>query len=396
MMKLKTPTELVAHYKIATPMFLGGENQRADNTQFRNASLKGALRFWWRALNWGAALRDVGNQEAQALSLLHEREGRLFGLASDSKHSRQSCVQIHSELRRAMVSVESLPNHIYLLGMGLYKHNKGMLRDYMQGGNLTIRLTFKPNTKEEDVASVQQAAIALGIFGGLGSRSRKGFGSLALQKIELPGKKDLSFTTEESILNFVQGLDFSAPADAPFSALTRATRIDISTIRNSALDALADINKEQQLYRSYGKNGKVGNIEARRNFKADHDNVYDTIHNGATLQKIPERAVFGLPHNYRFSSEKELSISAENPSLDSQRETKEGRRASPLLVHIHILNDGKFIVIQTLFQSEFLHSNIRITIDKRPKEINKIVNFSVIHRYMDGFSNKKTLKAAQQ
>ncbi|WP_418647823.1 type III-B CRISPR module RAMP protein Cmr1 [Thauera butanivorans] len=39
---------------IVTPMFLGGENHEVDHTQMRNASLKGALRFWWRALNWGA------------------------------------------------------------------------------------------------------------------------------------------------------------------------------------------------------------------------------------------------------------------------------------------------------------------------------------------------------
>ena len=124
-MKLKTPTELVAHYKITTPMFLGGggkdqrdqRDQRADNTQFRNASFKGALRFWWRALNWGAALKDAGNQQAAALSLLHEREGKLFGLASDGNHSRQSCVQIHSELRGAMVYKNNLPNHTYLLGI---------------------------------------------------------------------------------------------------------------------------------------------------------------------------------------------------------------------------------------------------------------------------------------
>ena len=46
------PTQTTLHYRIVTPMFLGGENQQADATQFRNASFKGALRFWWRVLNW--------------------------------------------------------------------------------------------------------------------------------------------------------------------------------------------------------------------------------------------------------------------------------------------------------------------------------------------------------
>jgi len=390
MMKLKTPIELVAHYKIVTPMFLGGEYQRADQTHFRNASFKGALRFWWRALNWGAAFKDAGSQQAAALSLLHEREGKLFGLASDGENSKQSCVQIHSELRGAMVSKANLPNHTYLLGMGLYNYKEGMLRDYLQGGNLTIRLTFKTKTKEEDIASVQQAAIALGLFGGLGSRSRKGFGSLALQKVELPGNNELNFTTEESIQKFVQGLDFYSPADAPFSALTRATRIDISATKSSAMDALAAINTELQLYRSFGQNGKVGSFQARRNFISDHDNVLAATLN-TPLQALPKRAVFGLPHNYFFSSSKaKLDINVED----------EARRASPLLVHVHALGDGKFIAIQTLLQSQFLPATTGVEAKKdraAPQRIaNTAVDYGVISRYMDGFNNKKTLRAAQQ
>lgn len=389
MMKLQNPTELVAHYKITTPMFLGGENQTTDNTQFRNASFKGALRFWWRALNWGAALKQAGNQAAAALSFLHKREGELFGLASDGNDSRQSCVQIHSELRGSGISKTNLPNHTYLLGMGLYNYKEGMLRDYLHGGSLVLRLIFKPKTKEEDIESVQQAAIALGLLGGLGSRSRKGFGSLALQKIELSGNKELSYTTEESIQMFVQGLDFSAHEDAPFSALTRATRIDISATKTSAMDALAVINTELQLYRSFGQNGKVGSVPARRNFISDHDNVLAATL-GTPLQALPERAVFGLPHNYFFSSSKaKLDINVED----------EARRASPLLIHIHALDDGKFIAMQTLLQSQFLPASTGVEAKKDRASPQKIANIDVDHgvisRYMDGFNNKKTLKAAQ-
>ena len=49
-------------------------------------------------------------------------------------------------------------------------------------------------------------AIALGLFGGLGSRARKGLGSLALQKIERPGQPIREFTSIESIAAFIQTL----------------------------------------------------------------------------------------------------------------------------------------------------------------------------------------------
>jgi CRISPR-associated protein Cmr1 len=41
-----------AVYRIVTPMFIGGADQK-PNDGVRAPSFKGMLRFWWRALNWG-------------------------------------------------------------------------------------------------------------------------------------------------------------------------------------------------------------------------------------------------------------------------------------------------------------------------------------------------------
>ncbi|HPU57120.1 MAG TPA: type III-B CRISPR module RAMP protein Cmr1, partial [Verrucomicrobiota bacterium] len=43
---------LTATYRIVTPMFLGGANPESQ-AELRISSIKGALRFWWRALMWG-------------------------------------------------------------------------------------------------------------------------------------------------------------------------------------------------------------------------------------------------------------------------------------------------------------------------------------------------------
>ena len=135
------PSQSTLHYRVATPMFLGGENQQADATQFRNASFKGALRFWWRALNWGRAFKDAGQQATAALQLLHRREGDVFGLASDGKDSRQSRVQIHSELQGAAQRQPGMALQAvgYLLGQGLFHFREGVTRQYLEGGTLTIR-----------------------------------------------------------------------------------------------------------------------------------------------------------------------------------------------------------------------------------------------------------------
>src|SRR5690554_4739803 len=124
-MKFIQPTVITAEYKLSTPMFLGDAFQEADATVLRNASIKGALRFWWRALNWGRLLASHGGDQAAALKALHQREGELFGRASDNKNSAQSLVQISSELEGStLVASGAQPqNLIYLLGQGLYSHN---------------------------------------------------------------------------------------------------------------------------------------------------------------------------------------------------------------------------------------------------------------------------------
>ena len=392
MMQFTPPTQTTLHYRIVTPMFLGGENQQADAMQFRNASFKGALRFWWRALNWGRCLQ-AEPQPMAALKELHKREGDLFGLASDGKNSRQSQVQIHSDLQGAALKQPgmTLKGVSYLLGQGLFHYEKGVTRQYLEGGNLTIRLNFKPGMAEADIQSVEQAAIALGLFGGLGSRARKGLGSLALHQLERPGQPVREFATVESIEDFIQALDFSAPADAPLSAFTQATRIDMSATAGKPLDALTAIGNELQLYRGYGRKNprtnqhEVNGQKALKIFDDDHHNVLDAT-KGGHLQQLPKRAVFGLPHNYFFSSiEKNFGITTED----------EGRRASPLLVHIHPLKDGKFVAIQTLLPGVFLPDGMKVEAKGKSKYAipESKVDYAVITRYLDGFANKKPLKA---
>lgn len=389
MMQFTAPPQLTLHYKIVTPMFLGGENHKVDDTQMRNASLKGALRFWWRALNWGRMLQAANQSESDGLKKLHAEEGRLFGKASDGKDSQQSQVRLSSTLTNAKLerpgSDLASASLGYLLGQGLYHFRDKVLREHLSDGQLELTLSFKPGIDPQGLASVRQAAIALGIFGGLGSRARKGLGSLSIQSIAESGQTPQTFTTLSAIKQFIATLDFSAPENAPLSALSVASRIDLSATGTSAVKVLGDVGREMQLYRSFGQNGKVNGQPARRNFVADHDNVLESIQ-GKSLSKLPERAVFGLPHNYFFSSTKTgVNINPPNP-VDP---TKEGRRASPLFIHIHALEDNTFVAIQTLLPTRFLPQGMAIDVKPQRGRTHSLhdnrVDYTVIKKYLDGF-----------
>lgn len=336
MLDLRKPKETILHYRITTPMFLGeADAESVDEKIFRNASFKGALRFWWRATQWGKFLTGAKGDVRAALSELHKKEGELFGLASDGENSRQSRVRISSTIEGARKSVSDISGLSYLLGQGLYHFKKGVLREYLSGGDIHVTLAFDANTVDTDIESVERAAIALGLFGGLGSRSRKGLGSLSLQTMTPVVGEKASFTKLSEIETFIGKLDFSASAEAPLTAFSKGSDIVITNQGSDALKLLGEVGVKMSEFRKAPENKKEPRGE------------------------LPMRAVFGLPHKH---------ISE--------------RRASPLFIHVHALEGGELAVIQTLLPAQFLPGNTGT----------KKVDFGLIRKYLKTFENTRELR----
>ena len=112
------------------------------------------------------------------------------------------------------------------------------------------------------------------------------------------------------------------------------------------------------------------------------------VANGGHVNALPARAVFGLPHNYYYSSTKQaLEIAPEHESRS--------RRASPLFFHIHTFPNGHSLLVQSLIPACFLMPGERIKF-KPKKSLRKLLDYSdaqidwqVIHRYMDRFENRE-------
>lgn len=395
MLKLRTPQVMTAKYKMTTPMFLGNAFQEADDKQFQTSSFKGALRFWWRALEWAHCVEEARGQEAEALRLLHKREASLFGLAADKEASTQSRVILRALMTGAkkQVKTQPLPERLtsvsYLMGMGLAHFRNGLLREYIEGGELEVHVQLRPvpgvqaeeqNRLEKTVAN---ALILLGLLGGLGSRARKGFGSLAIQSLRVDGGEELAPQSLEEFRQFLQALKLDVPADkVPLSALTRRSRVMVAASAGDPLKALAKVNHEMQMYRSFGKDGKVGQQQAERRFVDDHDLARKAAH-GEKINAIPRRSVFGLPHNYHFSSGGDVEI--------APKET--ARRSSPLFIHVHQFpGNREACVIQSLLPAMFLPSNTPIEMKPKQGRAQQVpftaVDWQVIHTYMDRFINK--------
>jgi CRISPR-associated protein Cmr1 len=368
------------------------------------------LRFWWRALNWCHAAKAHPTDIHAALRHLHAEESRLFGRSAVEQGGEQvggqgvfvMQVSDQSGAAKDQPFGTGFDNGIlYLLGMGLgsFKDGNHCLRGALPAGKgFELRLLFRPGTKPADIASVVDAVKAFGLLGALGSRARHGMGSVALTSLTANGIELNGWTVPTTADTYCRTLTAllkiarSATGEPPLSAFSTESRLHLSmqrTGKDAATKLLADLGREQQAYRSYGKDNRVNDKPSERNFVEDHNLVRNVANGERTVAAAPQRVVFGLPHNYFFSSDK--------AKVDINYRGDEGRRASPLLLHIHCLGDGSSVAIHTLLRSRFLpEERPSVTMKPGPRNVPVNVNWSVLTNYLDRFdpSSKRASAAA--
>ncbi len=164
--------------RLVTPGFLGhfdSKDQTQATVPFPVPSLRGVLAYWLRAL----AGAHVGNDTER----LHDIEAAVFGAArteSAGGHAGgQSPIQLRAE--RVRLTEFAVPGSAdglrYLMGPGLTARGDPAPR-YLAPGPVGVRVR---NLGSAPVADLFLSALwALRTFGGIGARTRRGFGTLAV------------------------------------------------------------------------------------------------------------------------------------------------------------------------------------------------------------------------
>jgi CRISPR-associated protein Cmr1 len=169
------------HLKVVTPLFSGEDPNLVTDSPIRVPSIRGALRFWFRAVAAGHGITD--------LPTLATAETEVFG----STHSPSPIrLRIDGQPRSQTIApwADGKPGVQYLLGQGLWKHKVGMQRSFVAAGaKVLLQVRFSGNPQAD--ARFMIALWALLTYGGVGARVRRGFGQLACEKVtgrELPGE----------------------------------------------------------------------------------------------------------------------------------------------------------------------------------------------------------------
>lgn len=379
--------QLEATYSVVTPMFLGGADPRAAGVGFRPPSFKGALRFWWRALAWSEVER-AASDVAGALRELHRREGELFGSASGERASRQSRVLLSADWQPVRtVSASEVRSSGkggqedgigYLMGQGLEGRSAAV------GGQIRVLATFRPGTGNRDREDVERALLTLGLLGGLGSRARRGFGSLAIDKLE--GDRRLGLAVPGTVGELPPALEAlignRTAERPPYSAFSSRSRIDTSIAGASALHVLGEVGGAMRDFRQ----ALAGDTRRARD-AAD----------GKKPDQPPERSIFGLPLQFYFKRDR-AKVFVEPATRKDERID---RRASPLFVHVHRFagdpGGDRFAAVQTFLPARFLPRRVGVRVQSPGKGRFDFPGFSPpgapILRYLDAFPGRTTVLA---
>lgn len=288
---------ITATYKIITPMFVSGAEQ--DQAELRIPSIKGAIRFWWRALNWCC----YENTEK-----LYIAETKLFGGTYKKDKKDNKTIVKQSKIHFSFIENTTTTNAnykknyskdcsiVYLAGQGVKDTTK-----YMQTNTFTLQLMSKSEIDE----SVIRAIKIFGLLGGLGKRSRKGFGSIAIQSIH---DEKFIFNTTEDYRNRIREIialtnnHCHNGITPPYTAFSNRSEIFTSATEDSALDAHIAVAKEYKTHRKGTEYLDKGN-------------------------------------------EKRIAFGQSSP-----------RQASPILLHIHPIDD-KFISVRSYLPADHILSD---------------------------------------
>jgi CRISPR-associated protein Cmr1 len=391
--------------RTVTPAFLG----RFDTTDpgraeapFPVPSLRGVLAYWLRAL----AGAHVGNDT----SLLHDVESAVFGSARTDHAGGPSPIQIRG--RRVLLTAYS-PDPArtglrYLLGPGLTDAKKPPR--YLRPGQVELRVRNDGSPASADLFLA--ALWALRTFGGIGARSRRGFGTLAVGDIPslAPRRFDPAWLARdragdlEDILQCVAaaigdlritippGTEPGTPAYPCFAPDRYRVSADDEDQLPGTKDNWADaLDQAGELLRGFrhGGNRRIPGPQPR---VGDHSQTYTDVAqpflNGGSPRKPAIVAALGLPipytdHQGRQGAQRKATIDVSIGGVPA-------RRASPLW--LRVLHDGSSWRLRSLaFHDEWLPpppaAQLRIISQARSASVTRPTDGQIraeLDRWFDG------------
>ncbi len=329
------------HCRTISPMFIGGADP--DMAELRPPSLKGALRFWERAIAGHWIFENGLNGKEDHIALLRHDEVLLGGAFATQEKSKVLVEINHGFLQT--IDGEALQNKgvglEYLL-FTLVVHNKK--KKGIKPG-VSFQITFRSKDKNTEALQKAIAAFwALTYFGALGTRARRGAGAFGVENCEgysLP--EGISFSPDGDLAAFLRnGLQasqkiFGVPTTAAFPK-------GYSTIGKQIWVSKKGFSTWENALEEIG--GLMFRLRQPRRPAPQYSNEEPRF----TQETLHQKAAFGLPVSVR--NEKDNIVNFSDSSNDSAIPSYD-RRASPLWITLAGCS-GKIHWILSKLEGDFM------------------------------------------
>jgi CRISPR-associated protein Cmr1 len=312
---------------------MSGTNQ--NEPELRAPSIKGALRFWWRAMNGHLSLEQ-----------LKQKEDDIFG-GTDNRSKVTIRVVFDEDAAYKIKGEEAIPNNEVGLNYLYYifKHQQKDRSGFGVGNTFKIIFSCK-ETEKAAFLNVCAAFWAFVYIGGIGSRARRGAGAIAVQSVEDKNKilsNNLFFTIADYS-------DIEKFYTTNFSFFKENLNFRLSnTITEYSTFGTLKVSKDSYLTWSACLDDIGKRFSKKRSQKEPNKSF--------TVYDLPKKAAFGLPIAVREDNIVKLKA--------------HDRRASPLVISIIQKNETSFFWTATHLEGIFMPKNEIFLFETKNKSMSK-------------------------
>jgi len=374
-------------YKLITPLYGGGVTPGEVDplTPIRGSEIRGHLRFWWRATRGGqfSDMAAMKKEEDAIWGKAYKKEAEAKKTGENESSTAQQTVQIEVTVSRLGESKKALdivdkrgkldaepvgvPEYAVFplrppnedLRRKTQQQLKAEMKSLQHNLEFTLRITY-PKACHGDI---QAALWAWETLGGIGARTRRGFGALQLLKVGSEKNTNLpasnlpaevrAWLNRNVQMHVVSG---GWPKDVPdvphleqplaFEVVYPAGQVFASW--NSLITRYAAFRQ----LRTKGRAGRSHWPEAEAIREITHRSHYTSL---GHPRKFP-RAAFGLPIIFHFKDERERNNpDPKDTTLQGAQKGNE-RLASPLILRPLLCNNGGAVGLAALLKGSVLPS----------------------------------------
>jgi CRISPR-associated protein Cmr1 len=326
----------VRTYEFLTPVFGGGvevQDHRKPfdpRTPIRVASVRGQLRFWWRACNprCCTTIDDLRAKEAAVFGSTEQASA--LAISVTQQPGNPSPFPVLEGAFGAKQGLREIAYGAFPLRDAGRANNHGVLHEYHGSWQLTF--TYPESVRLD----VEAALWAWAHFGGLGGRTRRGFGAIAQTSPQLR-------SIDDAWAEYVSGLE----VEWPHVQADRAKWLRCGHPKSDGLEAQKALLGKLQRLRQ-GPPGRKPSPESGggnhpgRSYWPEADAIRKLTNRRANQHRQqvtnPDtfpRAAFGMPIIFHFKDQGDPHDSTLVPAGNK------GRLSSPLILRPHRRPDGR-------------------------------------------------------